>query len=171
MTTSRIRSQIGLGSAALLLALAGAAAQAQPAEGPGARGDGPRKAWAQRGMAPGERHGGMLRRLDLSEDQRTQIAAIRERARNQAGPAREQMQALRAEISASIENGGYDEARVRALIEARSQLLVDNMLRRVRTQAEIAAVLTPEQRATMAELRSKRGGHGPKGPHRQRPGG
>lgn len=167
MNISRIRQTMSLGSAALLLALSGTAAQAQPAEGPGARGDGPRQAWAQRGKAPGKHHAGMLRRLDLSEDQRVQIAAIRERARNEAGPAREQMQALRAEISQAIASDGYDESRVRTLIESRSSLLVDGMLRRVRTQAEIAAVLTPEQRASMAEWRGKRAGQGPR---RQRPG-
>ena len=166
--SDRIRHRVGLGSAAVLLALAGATAQAQPAEGSSARGDGPRKAWAQRGTAPGERQGGFMHHLDLSDEQRAQIAGIRERSRAEAGETRGQMQALREEIRASIEAGGYDEAQVRVLIDSRSQLLVDNMLHRIRTQAEVAAVLTPEQRAKMAELGGKRAGHGRRAP---RPGG
>jgi Spy/CpxP family protein refolding chaperone len=168
MNISRMGSNIGLGSVAVLLALAGAVAQAQPAGAPGARGEGPTDAWVKRGGGPGERQGGLMRRLDLSEDQRVQIAGIRERSRAEGSAAREQMQALREEIRASSEAGGYNETQVRGLIESRSQLLVDNMLRRVRMQSEIAAVLTPEQRAQMAELRGKRGGQGRRV---QRPGG
>ena len=164
--SDRIIHQVGLASAAALLARAGAAAQAQTADGPGARGDGPRQAWAQRGTAPGELQERFMRYLDLSDEQRGQIAGIRERSRADAGEMREQMQALHEEIRASIEAGGFNETQVRVLIDSRAQLLVDSMLHRVRTQAEIGAVLTPEQRAKMAELRERRSHRG-----RQRQGG
>lgn len=171
MDMKRISSRISLGSAALLLALAGTATRAQPAEGPVARGDGPRKAWAQQAGAAGERGGRLMRALDLSAEQRMQIEGIRQRARSEGEGGREQMQALREEIQAGIDAGGYNETQVRVQIESRSQLLVDSMLRRVRTQAEIAAVLTPEQRAKMAELREQRSGAGQRGQRGQRKGG
>jgi len=98
------------------------------------------------------------RHLDLSDDQRVAIEAIIDASRTEGMALRQQMHATFEQIRSSVELEGYDEDRVRILIENEAPQMVDMMLLRIRTLAEIRAQLTPEQQATAAELFESRRG-------------
>jgi Spy/CpxP family protein refolding chaperone len=98
------------------------------------------------------------RHLDLSDDQRVAIEAIVDASRTEGTALRQQMHATFEQIRSSVEQEGYDEDRVRILIENEAPQMVDMMLLRIRTLADIRAQLTPEQQATAAELFASRRG-------------
>jgi protein CpxP len=89
---------------------------------------------------------GMMRDLDLSEEQRTRIRDIMQNARQQGEADRQAMQELRTRVDEAVAADGFDEARVRAIIESGMPQITENMVRRARTMAEVRTVLTPEQR-------------------------
>jgi len=93
----------------------------------------------------------MLDRAEASAEQRAQIRAIVEAARKDLAPLREQQRALREQALALFAQPNVDANAVEA---QRQQMLRqhDEVSRRT-TQAmvEIARVLTPQQRAALAE--------------------
>jgi len=164
MTTFRTLSLAG---ATALLALSGPALAAQH-DGQAATTE--RSAKAGHARAGGhkqhrQQRGHFLRKLDLSAEQRSEIGQIMRESRSEG---RAEMRQLREEIRASIEAGGYNEDQVRILIESNAQLLVDNMVRAVRLQAAIDAVLTEEQRASLREMRGRPAADRPHGARGQR---
>lgn len=170
------------------LALAGAAALAVPflvtaQPSPAAPGDGTQaqarymKAHARHGGhshhgagygMQGERSmgGALLRGLDLTDEQRDRIFAIR----HAAEPAmRDQMKVLRGargEFSRLALSGEYDEAKVKELADRNAQAMSTMAQLRARTMNEIYRVLTPEQQATVKERQQRwaeRGARGERG--------
>ncbi|WP_119353219.1 Spy/CpxP family protein refolding chaperone [Azohydromonas sediminis] len=125
-------------------------------------------AQAHGGMGPHGRHDGavagpmglplagrglerMLDRVDASAEQRAQIRAIVDAARKDLEPLREQQRALREQALALFAQPQVDANAIEA---QRQQMLRqhDEVSRRT-TQAmvDVARVLTPQQRATLAE--------------------
>lgn len=98
------------------------------------------------------------RHLDLTEEQHAAIERIVEDSRTAGQALRVEMHGLFEQIQASIEQDGYDEDRIRILIENQSPRMVDMMMLRVRTLAEIREQLTPAQRETAKELFESRRG-------------
>lgn len=98
----------------------------------------------------------MLRRLDLSEQQRAQVEQIvaesRTAAQTDRGALRENHQALH-DLATST---AYDAQRVRGLAEAQAQRKADRIVARTETFHRVYQVLTPEQQAKFAELRAQR---------------
>ena len=100
----------------------------------------------------GHRMGGspmeaVARHFDLSDEQLTAIRESFEESREQGRMLREKTDELRDHITASIRTNGYDEEQVRLIVENNIPLLVDAMMLRIGTMAEIYAQLTPEQQA------------------------
>ncbi|WP_119287933.1 Spy/CpxP family protein refolding chaperone [Azohydromonas sediminis] len=93
----------------------------------------------------------MLDRVDASAEQRAQIRAIVDAARKDLEPLREQQRALREQALALFAQPNVDANAIEA---QRQQMLRqhDEVTRRT-TQAmiDVARVLTPQQRATLAE--------------------
>ncbi|MCZ7565832.1 MAG: Spy/CpxP family protein refolding chaperone [Burkholderiales bacterium] len=140
-------------AAALAASLAGLAVAA-PALARPHGGDAP---WAEgRGGHRADHGGRFLRELDLSDAQRDRMFEIRHAAR----PAmREKMNALRANRSALREAAtanDYDAARIRTLADEGAKLQADLTVMRVETEQKALAVLTPEQRAKLEQLRAER---------------
>ena len=105
-----------------------------------------------------------LRRLDLSEAQRDQVFKI---FHAQAPAVHEQMKQLRESRKAlrdAAASDRYDAARAQAAADAQGKALAQLALLRVQTAQQVRAVLTPEQRAKLDEMRShRRGEHRPRG--------
>lgn len=102
----------------------------------------------------------MLEQLNLSETQRQQIQAIREQAKANSEQLREQMQTAREQMRALMaSNASESELRQQhQVIENWRDQMSD---RRFDTMLQIRQVLTPEQRAQLAELKaSQRGRRG-----------
>lgn len=157
-------------------ALAGAAALAVPflvtaQPSPGTPGEGMHmKAHARHdghfrhGAAPGMHgmHGeramgaAFLRGLDLTDEQRDRIFAIR----HAAEPAmRDQMKVLRGargEFSRLALSGEYDEAKVKEFADRNAQAMSAMAQLRARTMNEIYRVLTPEQQTKVKERLANR---------------
>jgi Spy/CpxP family protein refolding chaperone len=89
----------------------------------------------------------MTRHLDLSEEQQTAIRKSFEDARDQGQALREQLDAMRKQITENIRTNGYDEDQVRLTVENNIPLMVDAMMLRIGTMARIYEQLTPEQQA------------------------
>lgn len=119
--------------------------------GPGPRGPGP---------GPGPHMGGpglpFLRGIDLSEAQEDRLFAI---MHAQAPQLREQEKAERkalAALDAMRESGRVDDAGAAAQARALGQAIAAQELLRVRTAAQVMALLTPQQKEALERERAPR---------------
>ena len=130
--SKRIAAGIALAAAAVLVSGAGVAAQ---------------------GRAGRAAFGGVLRYLDLGDDQRAAIrTAVREHRENGAAQQQELRSALR-ELRAATAAEVVNETTIRALAAAAAPLQADAAVRRAQLNAAILAVLTGDQRAELNQLR------------------
>jgi len=153
---TRARSLSALAMAAALVAapLAATAASGMPADG-GSRQH--HMGWHDAGRHAGHHghfggHG--LRALDLSQEQQDQIFKIRH---DQAQAFYDQRKALRAAHESLRELSradAFDEAKARQAADALGQAQAQMALLRAQTGAQIRAVLTPEQREKLAQMRA-----------------
>lgn len=137
-----------LAVSSLALGLAAPAALAQPAE--------PARFQQARG-GPHGHHGGerWLRRLDLTEAQRDQVFKI---FHEQAPARREQMKAARSasqELREAALAPSFDRARAQALAEAHARALAALQLMRAESMSRVFALLTPEQRDKLQQMRRR----------------
>lgn len=111
--------------------------------------------------------GAFLRGLDLTDEQRDRIFAIR----HAAEPAmRDQMKVLRGargEFSRLALSGEYDEAKVKELADRNAQAMSTMAQLRARTMNEIYRVLTPEQQTRVKERLAKWEERGARGEDRR----
>ncbi|HET9532573.1 MAG TPA: Spy/CpxP family protein refolding chaperone [Blastocatellia bacterium] len=108
------------------------------------------------GMRGGARMGGRLfSQLDLTDAQKAQIKQIRENSREAIRPLREEMRAKRQEIRQANQGGTFDEALVRQKLTEIAAIEAKLMAERNRIHQETLAVLTPEQRAKLDQLREQ----------------
>lgn len=90
--------------------------------------------------------------LDLTDAQKAEIKALREKAREAAKPIVQQMAANRKEIRSAVESGAA-AAVLQKLAAAQGALQGQLMAIRLSTQVKVRAVLTPEQRDKLEKLR------------------
>jgi Spy/CpxP family protein refolding chaperone len=98
----------------------------------------------------------MLFDLDLTDEQRQQIASIRNEARTASEPYQELLHRTHDEIGQLVHAAAFDESAVRALAVTESKALVELRVIGARAQAAAFAVLTPEQRAALGGRRPPR---------------
>lgn len=111
-------------------------------------------------MAEGRRgHGGpdgdfhrMLRQLDLSSDQQSQVKAIFEKEKPTLQPLMQQMHQNHDAMNALETAGPFDEAKTRALATQNSQTMVELEVEHARIKSEIVQILTPDQKAKLAQI-------------------
>jgi len=151
MKAPRLQNLLRIGAVAAALAMGGVAAQAQP--GPGHHG-GPAM------MAPGGLFGGhmdhLLDLVNATDSQRSQIEAIFKAARQDLAGQREAGKQAHQQMLALYTATNIDAAAIEAL---RVQISAQHEVASKRlSQASIdaARVLTPEQRAKIADLMKKR---------------
>jgi len=155
MKTFQFHSLVRTGAVAAALALGAMVAQAQP--GPGRHHGGPHDGPPPAGMFGGfGGYGGhMLDVVNATDAQRSQIEAIFKAARDDMKGQRETGRKLHEQLAAQFTAANVDAAAIESL---RSQISAqqDAASKRM-TQASIdaARVLTPEQRAKIAELAKK----------------
>ena len=158
------------------------AAYAQPAPG-GERGaDRPNPEQFHRG-GPGMHHGFghhgemgpgafFLRGINLSEAQRDKIFAIHHALAPQMYEKSKLVRKSHEELRGMATSPQYDEARVKAAIDAGARAKADLAFLRVRSEHDIFSILTPEQKAQVEKNRANFMQHrmsmeergGPRGP-------
>lgn len=129
-------------------------------------GDGPDCERGGHHMGAGYKHGDkgfnvdrMAKKLDLSDDQRTQIEAIIAASKQQKSDQRDKMQANREQIKELTQRSPLDEAAVRTVADAQGDLKADMIMLQAQQRAKIHAVLTDEQRAELEDMGGKKRGH------------
>jgi protein CpxP len=91
--------------------------------------------------------------LDLTAEQQTKIKAILEAEKPVVQPLVQQLAANRQELQQVTDNGQFNEAQVQAIATKQGQTLSQLIIEKERVQAQIYAVLTPEQRAKAERMR------------------
>lgn len=105
----------------------------------------------------------MLADVNATDAQREKIAAIVEATRKEMAPLREKHREARRAVMELLAKPNVDRAAIEA-IRAQEIQSADAMSRRfVQSLADVAEVLTPEQRAQLAEKMKSRRGHRQRG--------
>jgi protein CpxP len=97
----------------------------------------------------------MARHLDLNDEQRTQVRTILDSTRPEADRFAESMLENREAMKQLQQTGASDEPRVREIAEQRGALIADMTVLKARVHSQIHALLTPEQRERMQEMRAR----------------
>jgi Spy/CpxP family protein refolding chaperone len=101
----------------------------------------------------------MLADIDATEAQQKKIAEIMTAAMTDLRPLRQQAQAARREVMQLLSQPQVDRAALEALRAKQAQAMDQISRRFTQSLADAADVLTPEQRAKLAERMEKRRGH------------
>ncbi|CAH1386673.1 Spy/CpxP family protein refolding chaperone [Candidatus Nitrotoga sp. M5] len=101
----------------------------------------------------------MAEKLNLGDDQRTQIEAIMEASKQQISDQRDKMQANREQLKSLTKQSPFDEAAVRTVADAQGDLNADMIVLRAQQRAKINAILTDEQRAELEDMSGKKRRH------------
>ncbi len=129
------RNRILIIGAAVMLAVAAAIAQ-------GPHGFG----------GPGGDFHHMLKQLDLTSDQHSQVKAIWEKEKPTLQPLMQQMRQNQSAMKALEASGPFDETKTRSLATQNSQTMVEMQVEHSRIKSEIMQILTPDQKAKLAQI-------------------
>ncbi len=104
---------------------------------------------------PGGPMMGALRRLDLTDAQQQKVQSIMETMRPKLEQQREAMQAVRKQL-ADLDPTTFDEAAVRKIAAGLAAPMQEMAVLHQQIRSKIYAILTPEQRQQLDEMRSER---------------
>jgi Spy/CpxP family protein refolding chaperone len=113
---------------------------------------------AQPGTLLGHGFGGprMFQALQLSDAQKSSIQELFATNRENLRPLREQVQQQRQLLREATEKQPFDESQVRFHAQELAKLQSEMMVAHAALMNQVTAILTPEQRATLATLREQR---------------
>ena len=94
----------------------------------------------------------MLKQLDLTADQHSQVKAIFEKQKPALQPLMQQMHQNRQAMKALEASGPFDEAKTRALATQNAQVMIELEVAHARAKSEIMQILTPDQKAKLAQI-------------------
>lgn len=117
------------------------------------------------GFGPGMLLGRLADKLELSDEQRTEIEAIYEASREATSELRDQRDAAREQYRETHEIGVFDETQARQFAETVTGIQAELMVAHMRANAEAFNVLTPEQQDELKDLLEQFGDFF--GPHRK----
>ena len=100
---------------------------------------------------PGDFHH-MLKQLDLTSDQKSQVKAIWEKEKPTLQPLMQQMRQNHTAMKALQASGPFDEAKTRALATQNSQTMIELQVEHERMKSEIMQILTADQKTKLAQL-------------------
>ena len=129
-----------------LVAVMAVTAMAAQEKGPGPEGFGPEHG---KGMVR------MLENLNLSPEQKHQVAQILKDNQEQAKALRENMKKAHEGLREVMDKTPGDEAAVRKAVQPLAKAGEELAVNMGKTKAKIDAILTPEQKAKRTELRAK----------------
>lgn len=105
---------------------------------------------------------GIMRQLDLTEEQQAQLKEMREAGRsekkgNKASPNRQaEMQAHRAKVQALVLADTFDQAAAQELAKEMVEQQTQHRVAKFEKEHKMLSVLTPEQKAKFVELQQER---------------
>ncbi len=98
----------------------------------------------------------MLRQLDLTADQHSQVKAIFEKEKPALQPLMQQMRQNHQAMKALEASGPFDEAKTRALATQNAQVMIELEVAHARMKSEIMQILTPDQKAKLAQIEANK---------------
>jgi len=113
-----------------------------------------------RGDHQGDRMMRVMKKLDLTKEQRQTIRNIKNESRDQMQAKREQMGEIRKALREQARAKTLDVDKVRELADAKSKIMADMTVQRITTMHQVRKELSPEQLEkfdAMKDRRSKRG--------------
>lgn len=113
------------------------------------RGEGKERHGMRGGFGP------FARDLNLTDAQKEQMKQIATRYHESNKALRQQLRAQRGSEMSSFTDGTFNEAAVRAAAQARANAQVEMEVSHARMMSEMYAVLTPEQKAQLAQQREQ----------------
>ena len=112
-----------------------------------------------------EGHGGdrmmhVMKKLDLSQEQRELVRNIKRDSRDQMESKRDEMVDIRQALQKQVRSETYDAAKVRELVDAKSKIMADITVQRIETMQKVRQQLTPEQLEEFDEMKERRSNRG-----------
>jgi periplasmic protein CpxP/Spy len=120
----------------------------------GPRGDrrGQRRSWGGRGAGM---RGGMLRGINLTDDQKAKMKQINESFRESTRALRQELQTKRQALRQASEGGTFDEALATQKLTETAGLQAKLMGERFKMRQQMLSVLTPEQKTQLEQKRAE----------------
>ena len=113
-----------------------------------------------KGEHRGDRMMHVLKKLDLSDEQRQSVREIKKENLEQMKASRQQMMEVRKELREASSADNYDASKIRELADKKAKLMADMTVKRVEIMQRIRSELTPEQQKEFAEMKEHRSGRG-----------
>lgn len=110
--------------------------------------------FGKRGKRGGK--GMMFRGLDLTDAQKEQMRSIHEANRDSVKSLRDQMKANKQQLETLSAGGSFNESQVQAIAQQQGALHAQMIVNRERIKSQMFAILTPEQKSKMAEMKANR---------------
>jgi protein CpxP len=104
---------------------------------------------------PGDFHH-LLKQLDLTSAQQSQVKAIFEKEKPTIQPLMQQMRQNQSAMDALQASGPFDEAKTTALATQNSQTMIQMQVEHARIKSEIMQILTADQKTKLAQLEASR---------------
>lgn len=104
----------------------------------------------------GKLHPGLLAQLNLTEQQKEEIRTLQENVRTAFESNFEKLKTFQEQLKAATENGTFNEEQTRQILVAQSQIMIEQEVVRLRTDAAIFNLLTTEQKAQLEQLKQAR---------------
>ena len=107
------------------------------------------------GMDPGMHLIQMGRKLDLTDEQESQILKLSQNFRAEIKANREKGEATRAKMTELRNSETFDEDAIRSTMQEAYPVMIDGMVLRAKYKSDLSKVLTDEQREEIKDLRKK----------------
>lgn len=107
------------------------------------------------GHGRGDKMGMALRGLDLTDEQKAKVKEIMESNKAALEPTMSAMKENRSKLHDLSKDGTFDQAQVEALANEQGDLVAKTIVQKESVKAQIFAILTDEQKAKAAEMRTK----------------
>lgn len=97
----------------------------------------------------------LLAQLNLTDAQKTQIAALEDAARTSSQTYFDALRAADEQLRTIAESGTFNETQVRQILNAKAQAQIELEVIRLKTDTAIFNLLTAEQKTLLAQLRQQ----------------
>lgn len=98
----------------------------------------------------------MAKKLNLSDEQKTQMRALKQNRRNEIKPLRNEQRAIRKEIRQLDTNASDYQAKLADAANRQAEITRQMIIAKGNQRQQMATILTPEQLAKKKEMRAKR---------------
>src|ERR1700683_1608970 len=102
----------------------------------------------------------LLKQLDLTSEQQSQVKAIWAKERPTLQPLMQQMRQNDSVMNALVTGGSFDEGKATTLATQNSQTAIQLQVEHAKIKPAIMQILTPDQKAKLAQLEAKHASRG-----------